>query len=167
PSVQALMTDSVSPASALPSSVDVAVIGAGAAGIAAARRLAGRALSVLVLEARDRVGGRAHTIRAADGRGDRHGLDMGAGWLHSADENPLAKHVEAEGLTLDRTPPPWTRPAFDHETTPEDQRAFGEAFDAFEHRVAQAASTGIDRPAAALFEPDRSEEHTSELQSRE
>ena len=148
------MIDPVSPAFTLPSSVDVVVIGAGAAGIAAARRLAGRNLSVLVLEARDRVGGRAQTVRAADERGDRHGLDLGAGWLHSADENPLAGRVEIEGLTLDQTRPPWERQAFDHETTPEDQRAFGEAFDAFEQRVAEAAATGIDRPAAALFEPD-------------
>ena len=148
------MTAAVSHALPLPSSVDVVVIGAGAAGIAAARRLAGRNLSVLVLEARARVGGRAHTIRAADARGDRHGLDLGAGWLHSADENLLAGRAEAEGLTLDRTPPPWERQAFNHEMTAEEQRAFGEAFDAFEARVAEAAATGVDRPAADLFEGD-------------
>ena len=69
----------------LPSEVDVAVIGAGAAGIGAARRLreAG-AVSVLVLEARDRVGGRVHTIAPAG-----FPLDRGAEWLHSADRNPL------------------------------------------------------------------------------
>lgn len=148
------MTDPVSPAFALPSAVDVVVIGAGAAGIAAARRLAGKALSVVVLEARDRVGGRAHTVRVADARGDRHGLDLGAGWLHSADDNLLAGRVEIEGLTLDQTPPPWGSPAFNHETTPDEQRAFREAFDAFDQRVAEAAATGIDRPAADLFEPD-------------
>ena len=49
----------------LPSSVDVAIIGAGAAGIAAAHALSQSGLSVIVLEARDRVGGRAHTIMAA------------------------------------------------------------------------------------------------------
>ena len=49
----------------LKSEVDVAVIGAGSAGIAAARRLlaAGR-VSVLVLEARERAGGRAWTVEA-------------------------------------------------------------------------------------------------------
>ena len=49
----------------LPSEVDVAVIGAGAAGIAAARRLvADGRVSVLVLEARERPGGRAWTVEA-------------------------------------------------------------------------------------------------------
>mgnify|MGYP002714097348 CR=1 FL=1 len=51
------MTD-ISASSPLPAQVDVAVIGAGAAGIAAARRLSRPGLSLLVLEARDRVGGR-------------------------------------------------------------------------------------------------------------
>ena len=51
----------------LPSEVDVAIIGAGAAGLGAARTLEGSGLSVIVLEARDRIGGRAHTIMAAPG----------------------------------------------------------------------------------------------------
>ena len=59
----------------LPAEVDVAVIGAGAAGIGAARRLVeAGAVSVLVLEARDRVGGRVHTIAPAG-----FPLDRGAG----------------------------------------------------------------------------------------
>ncbi len=69
----------------LPASIDVAVIGAGAAGISATQALAGRPLSVVVLEARDRIGGRAQTVER-----EGYGLDMGCGWLHSADENVLA-----------------------------------------------------------------------------
>ena len=49
----------------LPSSVEVAIIGAGAAGLGAAHALKHSGLSTLVLEARDRVGGRAHTIMAS------------------------------------------------------------------------------------------------------
>ena len=110
-----------------PSSVDVAVIGAGAAGIAAARTLAGTGLSVTVLEARDRIGGRAHTLV-------REGVavDMGCGWLHSADENPLAELAEGGGFTIDRTPPPWESQAFDHEMSAAEQAEFGAAFAAFE-----------------------------------
>ena len=63
--------------------VDVVIIGAGAAGIAAARRLAASHLSAIVLEATARVGGRAWTCEVAGMR-----PDLGCGWLHSADRNP-------------------------------------------------------------------------------
>jgi monoamine oxidase len=88
----------------LPSEVDVAVIGAGAAGIGAARRLleAGTS-SVLVLEARDRVGGRVNTIAPAG-----FPCDRGAEWLHSADRNPLSPIARDLGFTVHSRPPTWT-----------------------------------------------------------
>src|SRR5712692_9364673 len=88
----------------LASEIDVAVIGAGAAGIAAARRLveAGR-LSVLVLEGRDRAGGRAWTVDA-----NGHPLDLGGEWLHSADRNVLVPLAERLGFSLNRQRPDWT-----------------------------------------------------------
>ena len=131
-----------------PATVDIAIIGAGAAGIAAARTLAGRSLTLAVLEARDRIGGRAHTVSF---RGE--GLDMGCGWLHSADENPLAALVEPSGLTLDKTPPPWERPAsLDLELSPTERAEFGQAFADFETRVEEAAARGEDGPASEHFE---------------
>ena len=132
----------------LPASVDVAVIGAGAAGLAAARTLSGRPLTLAVLEARDRIGGRAHTVRF-----EGEGLDLGCGWLHSADENLLATKAEPAGLTVDRTPPPWERQAFNLEVTPAEQAEFRAAFADFDARVAQAAAEGREAPAATLFEP--------------
>ncbi|RZJ04438.1 MAG: FAD-dependent oxidoreductase [Brevundimonas sp.] len=132
-----------------PSSVDVAIIGAGAAGIAAARALADAPLDVVLLEARDRIGGRAHTL---DMNGT--GLDMGCGWLHSADENVLAAMAEDHGFTVDRTPPPWQSQAFNHEMSPAEQADFRAAFEAFETRVAEAAAGGREGPASTLFEPD-------------
>lgn len=88
----------------LSSAVDVAVIGAGAAGIAAARRLAeaGR-VSFVVVEARDRPGGRAWTIDAGG-----HPADLGCEWLHSADRNVLAPLAKRLGFTLNRQRPDWT-----------------------------------------------------------
>src|SRR5207253_9618515 len=41
----------------------VVIVGAGAAGLAAARELSGRGKRVCLLEARDRIGGRIHTLR--------------------------------------------------------------------------------------------------------
>ncbi|MGH7046868.1 MAG: flavin monoamine oxidase family protein [Stellaceae bacterium] len=90
--------------SGFPSEVEIAVIGAGSAGIGATRRLienSGR--SVLVLEARDRVGGRVHTI-APKG----FALDRGAEWLHSADRNPLSPIARDLGFSVHRRPPEWT-----------------------------------------------------------
>ena len=69
----------------LPSDPDVLVIGAGCAGIAAARELAARGRSCVVLEAGPRVGGRAYTESASLGVP----FDHGASWLHQADDNPL------------------------------------------------------------------------------
>ena len=62
---------------------DIVVIGAGAAGLAAGKRLAASGLSFTILEARERIGGRAQ-MRVASG----FPLDLGCGWLHSADRNP-------------------------------------------------------------------------------
>ncbi|MFN3558361.1 MAG: flavin monoamine oxidase family protein [Brevundimonas sp.] len=133
----------------LPASVDVVIVGAGAAGLAAARALAGQPLTVAVLEARDRIGGRAWTVRF-----EGEGLDMGCGWLHSADENLLVQKVEPAGLTLDQTPPPWRNQAFNHEITPAEQDEFRAAFEAFDERIAEAAARGQEGPASTLLEPD-------------
>src|SRR6516225_6399281 len=86
------------------SEVDVAVIGAGAAGIGAARRLReARGPSLLVLEARGRVGGRVHTIAPSG-----FALDRGAEWLHSADCNPLSPIAQELGFRVHSRPPEWT-----------------------------------------------------------
>ncbi|MCJ9691710.1 FAD-dependent oxidoreductase, partial [Rhizobium sp. PRIMUS64] len=65
---------------------DVVIIGAGAAGIAAARRLQAIRpdLSILLLEASDRLGGRAWTVGLPDAD---VALDLGCGWLHGARTN--------------------------------------------------------------------------------
>jgi monoamine oxidase len=131
------------------SEVDVAVIGAGAAGIGAARRLreAG-GLSFLVLEARDRVGGRVHTVAPAG-----FPLDRGAEWLHSADRNPLSPIAAEHGFSLHRRPPEWTsRLSRSGETAAAeaDWLAFREAQLRARRRAAAAPD---DRPLASLVEP--------------
>src|ERR1700710_1246671 len=93
----------------LPSSLDVAIIGAGAAGLGAAHALRNSGLSVLVLEARDRVGGRAHTIMAAPDIV----FDLGCGWLHAADRNSFVEIAKRLRFEIDKTRPPWREQSFD------------------------------------------------------
>jgi monoamine oxidase len=128
---------------------DVVVVGAGAAGIAALRRLAASGLSVVALEARNRVGGRTRTVLAAPD----FPVDYGAEFLHSADENVLATPIAEAGFTIDKTPPHWMRQSFNKDFPPEDQQAFRDALNAFEARLFKAAKSGIDRPGSDFFEP--------------
>ena len=64
----------------------VIVVGAGAAGLAAAHELSGSGHDVLVVEARERIGGRVHT-RTLGGAP----VDLGASWIHGIDGNPLTE----------------------------------------------------------------------------
>ena len=129
----------------LPSSIDVAIVGAGAAGIAAATRLKQAGVSGLMIEARDRVGGRAHTIPAA---GDV--IDLGCEWLHSADKNVLVKVAEQHGFTVDRGTPGWSGPA-SVGLPSRDHAEYREALQDFFDAVEEAAATGRDRPASELL----------------
>ncbi|KAM7523912.1 hypothetical protein LguiA_013814 [Lonicera macranthoides] len=77
----------------------VIVIGAGVSGISAARILRNASFKVLLLESRDRIGGRIHTDYTFGCP-----VDMGASWLHGVcNENPLAPMIRRLGLTLYRT----------------------------------------------------------------
>jgi monoamine oxidase len=79
-----------------PLDAEVVVIGAGAAGIAAARQLIEWEYDVIILEARGRVGGRAWTDGGALGLT----WDRGAQWLHNGRANPLRAEAAAQGLAL-------------------------------------------------------------------
>ena len=78
------------------SDADVVIVGAGPAGLAAAIALEGSGLSVAHVEARDRIGGRTHTIAI----GRHGGVDVGAHWLHAPKINPLAKAAKRLGVSL-------------------------------------------------------------------
>ena len=80
---------------------DVVVIGAGVAGLAAARTLRDRGKRCVVLEASARIGGRAWT--AAPEALGRVWFDMGAFWFHDAENNPLTPIARAAGDTLLRS----------------------------------------------------------------
>ena len=78
---------------------DILIIGAGAAGLLAARELAAAGCRVLLLEARERVGGRVHTLRPP---GFGQAIEAGAEFLHG--EVPLTRRLLAEaGLATQAT----------------------------------------------------------------
>ncbi len=133
----------------LPSEVDIAIIGAGAAGLGAARALENSGLSAIVLEARDRVGGRAHTIMAAPDIT----FDLGCGWLHSADRNSFVKIAERLNFEIDKTRPPWREQSLDAGFPLKERADFIEALDAFYDRAEEAAKSGRDSAASSYLEP--------------
>ena len=133
----------------LPSEVDVAIIGAGAAGLGAAHALENSGLSTIVLEARDRVGGRAHTIMAAPGIL----FDVGCGWLHSADKNSFVAIAGRLNFEIDKSHPPWREQSFGDIFPPRERAEFIEALDQFFDRLEEAATSGRDSAANLYLEP--------------
>ena len=129
--------------------VDVAIVGAGAAGLAAGQRLRGAGLSTLILEAGPRVGGRARTTRPAALGGAW--LDEGAQWLHAPDRNPLVDMARARGVPLDDAFGGRDRVLFtaDGRATEADERNYAEADAAWRRLLAAAHRSGPDVSLAA------------------
>jgi phytoene dehydrogenase-like protein len=77
---------------------EVSVIGAGIAGLTAARDLAIDGYDVAILEARERIGGRIWTS---------HGLglpaDLGASWIHGFEDNPIERLARRHDIAIVRT----------------------------------------------------------------
>ena len=88
-------------AAPLPREADIVVIGAGAAGIAAARRVQAANRKVIVVEADSRVGGRCWTDSATFDVP----FDRGARWLHNPETNPMIKLARSAGLGISAAPP--------------------------------------------------------------
>ena len=84
----------------LPREADIVVIGAGAAGIAAARRIMAANRKVIVVEAAAQIGGRCLTDTATFGVP----FDRGARWMYNPDTNPMIKLARAAGLEVFSAP---------------------------------------------------------------
>jgi monoamine oxidase len=87
-------------AAPLPREVDIVVIGAGAAGIAAARRIQAANRKVIVLEATNQIGGRCIT----DTTTFDAPFDRGARWIHNPDTNPMIKLARGAGMDIGPAP---------------------------------------------------------------
>ncbi|HEY5306020.1 MAG TPA: NAD(P)/FAD-dependent oxidoreductase, partial [Pseudolabrys sp.] len=105
-------------------------------------------IDCLVIEARSRLGGRAWSVKDSSG----FALDLGCGWLHSADRNPWVAIAQGDGYTVDKTSPPWRKSALQKGFSLEEQRDFNKAMDCFHDRIEEAAK-GPDIVAASVLEP--------------
>ncbi|MBV8474188.1 MAG: FAD-dependent oxidoreductase, partial [Hyphomicrobiales bacterium] len=126
----------------------VVIIGAGAAGVAAARRLREAGVAALMVEARERLGGRAWTTEAAG-----FPVDLGCGWLHSAERNPWTKIAEAAGQKIDKSLPPWARPASQLSLPATEAAAFRAALVRLHERVDAYPQDEPDKSVADFLEP--------------
>jgi monoamine oxidase len=132
------------------SDVDVVVIGAGLAGLGAAAALRDAGRSALVLEASDRIGGRAWTTYPVELGGVW--FDMGAVWLHSAEINPLVPVARAAGDVLLRSDELRVERTFvgTREATVEEYADYAGAWQRFEDRAAAMLRTRDDMPMAEV-----------------
>ncbi|KAL8648201.1 MAG: hypothetical protein Q9210_005125, partial [Variospora velana] len=81
----------------------VCVVGAGVAGMRCAQVLGAKGFNVIVLEARNRTGGRMHQSMLGD-----HPVDHGPNWIHGVNQNPildLAKEIDATTMTAPESAP--------------------------------------------------------------
>jgi monoamine oxidase len=129
------------------SDTEVVIIGGGAAGVAAARRIADARIDCLLFEARSRLGGRAWTINS------EFPIDLGCGWLHSADRNPWREVAELQGRSIDKTPPPWMRRSAPIGFPLSEQDAFLQAHREFYERLDSLSEDKPDVAAGTFLEP--------------
>jgi len=126
---------------------DVLVIGAGIAGLRAAEVLVATGRRVIVLEARDRLGGRIYTDRSWGVP-----VELGASWIHGVENNPIAALAAAKGIPTQAT---------DYESImygADGQRLGDGALDDIEEQVADLVEAGregspdTDEPLRTAFD---------------
>jgi len=139
---------------------DAIIVGAGVSGLAAARRLLAAGRRVLVLEGRDRAGGRAFT----DTTTFRRPWDHGCHWLHSPDENSFTRIADDHGFVYAPEAAPEGIYRDGAKLSPNDERAaveFRERTFAAVRRAGglgtggagAACAGGVDRPVSEILDP--------------
>ena len=129
---------------------DVCVVGAGAAGLIAARELARAGLDVRVLEARSRVGGRAWTDTATLGVP----IDRGCAWLHCADRNPWTAFAREAGFEVVERAPDWHRQIGGAPLSPERRARWDADWRRAEEAIERAGKAGRDVPVSEVLPAD-------------
>ena len=139
-------TASMFPRPARSAEPDVVVIGAGAAGMAAARQLMQAGLSVTVIEADKRIGGRVHTNTSIFGVP----YDIGAHWLHIKHLNPFVAYGQQNGFDLYEAPADEMLYVGQREATDQEYAAYDSAYDKAIQAISRAGRKGHDVSAASV-----------------
>lgn len=136
------------PAQAMRSEVDVVVVGAGAAGLAAARSLQAAGKSVVILEASNRVGGRAYT----EARSFGVPFDHGCSWLNDGPNNPLLPFARQQGFdVMNHSSAPEAYFVDDRLANAAERRARDRGWGSVESALAQAGRRGADVAASSVI----------------
>ena len=130
--------------------LDVVIVGAGAAGLAAAREATVQGLTMIVVEALNRTGGRAWTESMSFGVP----VDWGCHWLHSASLNPMRELADSYGVSYRENSSSWriydeSGPLDDEQTDIVDRSAER----CFE-RFLEAGQRGVDAGISDLIDAD-------------
>lgn len=132
---------------------EIAIIGAGVAGLAAAKKLQALDKSFVLLEASHRFGGRAYTEQLEEDIP----FDLGAHWIHSDKLNPFVDIAKRHGARLEDETEHYTAGAYfedDHWLPESSASEFGEYFDAQFDALKRAAAAGDKRSVMDVIDND-------------
>ncbi len=150
----ALSTLPLHRAYALSSNPDVVVVGAGAAGIAAAKTLIGQGKSVVIVEAADRAGGRAFTETSTFGVP----FDHGCSWITAAtaNGNPYKKIAQDLGFTLHSHSSPGEAVFVgNRRANSKERKKYDQAWSGIQSALRKAGKAGLDVSAASVIPKDQ------------
>lgn len=110
----------------------IIVIGAGIAGISAAKKLKDQGFRVIILEGRDRIGGRMWTDNSLGVP-----LDLGAAWIHTIEGNPITSLVKEFGIqtTISDIESQWNYKGINQLLSKSEERLIGQALESFMERA--------------------------------
>jgi monoamine oxidase len=123
----------------------IIVIGAGIAGITAAKKLQAQGYRVIILEGRDRIGGRMWTDNSLG-----FPLDLGAAWIHTTDGNPITPLVKQFGIQtlVSDLKSQWNYKGVDQLLSKSEERMINKALQSFMDRATKLKNSALENSAS-------------------